>query len=263
MIRSRPIIINSGNATSVSSDGSTLDVSLKETLNVYNKTLRVLQCSFFNNFENVNNTYNNNKFEFVYNAVTYSMTFMSGNYGVDDLNETISEFCMNNSLPITLFNIQPDDSTQLMSLIINTTVATSINFELNNTMLKNALGFTGTASTSVTRSFESTNKATLFKYISVILHISIVGGSNLVYGERLGSDVCASMPINNNAGKICIYSPNYPLQCDVLGSTISGFQVYITDNNGIKLSTNGTPFEVVFDLVDNKIYDERFNIIDY
>jgi len=244
------LFIASSSASKVSPDGSTITINLVNPINVYQKYLRVLNCSFWNNFQNVNDIYNNRVVTFTYNSIVRTLTFAEGVYSVDDLNETIAGFMINNGMPTGLLFIQPDESTSRLALIVTTSVQFSINFDVNNSLFHNTLGFSGSYTTSVNKVIPSTSKPTLYIYENVVLHVSFCGGST-IHNERAGSDIACIMPLNSRTGELVFYEPIHPCKVPCFGSEVGTFSVYITDQNGTKLNTNTESYSVTMELIDS------------
>lgn len=226
----------------LNTNGNELFVQLQRPLELSsfkNVKARVLSAAAFYNFPNVI-TNVSDKIEFTYNAIVRNFTLEQGLYSSFAIQERIAELLVNNGMPSNLLVLQEDVATGKFSFQVNNGATPfSMNFDINNTLFKNILGFSGVYAGSSGTWVEGTNKATLNKVNSVLWNISFCDGG--YYGERAGGQVAHEMHIETKVGYQIISKDVNPKVCRVNETQIDYFTIKLTNESGENI-INTEPF---------------------
>jgi hypothetical protein len=234
------IFVSSEAATEVTTNNSTIHLNFSNPIDTKNKKCRVLSSSVWYTMPNIIEGINN-EMNFTYDSTDYNLTFGTGLYSVTDLNERITELLMFLGLDTNLFKFIPDESTGKITLMFNIAGATfAIDFDTNNALCKDILGFAGSHSLLVVSgySLESTNKAEL-NVINNLYIWSDFTGSNTIFNSVRGSGIIASVPINGEPGSLLYREAIHPIESDILPYKLERATFYLTDQNGTKVNMNG------------------------
>lgn len=197
---------------------------------------RVLNAFIWNDHPNI--IAPNNKVTLTYDNVLYTLTFEEGLYGSVDLQERLTELLTNATLPSNLLVLQPDEATGKFSLKNERSALTlSINFEVDNYILKELCGFSGVLNNPVTSTWlEGTNRASLNVINSYLIHANFVQSG--WFNGISGSNVAASVQINVSPSQIINYEPRHPLVYAITETEIDTIFIYLTDENNNPVKTN-------------------------
>lgn len=237
-----------------SAPGSSVSGSGGNILNVYispplkldrskKMDFKAISGSLWNVVPNVGPNFNNNVFEFTYNSTTHTYVFPTGLYSIDDIQETLSNFLVNDGLTANLIEVEGIESTGHSTITINGT-GMSINFLLCTLGGVRLLGFSTNIISNTTSGdvFVSDNIATFSKLDYFLFRLNFVNGS--VYNSEYGSNIVLKALVDVPAGSQIIVEPNNIFGCQLSQREIDYVQLRITDQSGNDVDFRGEPFSL-------------------
>lgn len=242
-----PLFVSSATVAAKSALGSTITID-GNPFDTRGKSIRVLSSAIWYVFPNVTDAYQNTTIKFVYNSLTHTIELQKGLYAIDDIEETIKEYCENfGLLPSDLISLIADEATNKITLKIKTSLLFSMDFEdADNKLFKEYLGFTGNISCSSLKNFDGTNIATLNVNNSIYIHCSFANGA--YYNGNSGSNVIAVAHINVAPSKLMITADANPSESSCVSGNISRYQLWLTNERGQLLDMNGEDWSVALEI---------------
>lgn len=228
------------------SNGTRLRVNLNSPLIVPKKRkCRVLSSNVWYDFPNIISP--NNTIQFTYNSIVRTHTIPTGLYSLHDLKETIKELEVNLGLPQPFFELQADEATGKISFRVTNLggLPFAMNYESNNYIFKNLLGFTGTHS-GTGDWYEGTNKAQLNQVNSVLLHSSFSNSG--YFNGNSGSSVIAEVQITTTPGSQLITKDLHPIVSNVTETQIDSYVIWMTSEDGRTPLTSSEPWSLIIEL---------------
>jgi len=228
------------------SNGSRLRLNFNNPIIVpKTKKMRILSTSLWYDMPNITAELGNT-IEFIYDLDVYTFTINPGLYSLKDLQERISEIEHNEGLPKPFIELIADESTSLISFRVNSgALAFSMDYETNNYIFKNLLGFTGTHNIANNNKWEeSTNKATLNQVNMIYVHVSFANGG--YFNNSSGSNICAEILINVTPGTQILHTPYHPIVCNVNESQIDDCTIWLT-SDGYKPIVTYEPWSLIIE----------------
>ena len=225
------LLINTKDLIATNAYNNEFILPLDQPIKGFSK-VALIQASIVYSSPNIALIYNNNTISFTYNSVNYTITFLDGLYGIDSINETISEFFINNSLPNNIFNFVPDEATSRVTMNIITVLPFSITFtSAINYFLFEYMGFkqNNTFTTSINKNVDGTEQVSLNRLINYYV-VTNFGSSNTLYNNRHGLDICACININVSPASAVNYEPIHYQEC-ACNNEIQELRIAIRDQN--------------------------------
>ena len=186
MVKQYPIFLDSSAPSStVSGDGKNILTTNLQAGIIINKLERAsyvaTASTFYYVMPNVSVKLGNNTWTWTDpSSVTHTYVFPDGLYGIDDIQNQLSSFLLDDGFPANTFIISGIDSTQHTSIQINSAVGTILNFSTNTIAGINLMGFTPAQNITTTQSPDiiiSELKATFNKISNVIFNLNICNGA--------------------------------------------------------------------------------------
>lgn len=177
-------------------------------------------------------------------AVTHTYVIPDGLYGVDDLNDIISSFLVDEGEAANTFVISGIDATQHTSIQVNAPIGTSINFS-TNTVGTGILGFTVAQSFTTIQTPDivtSADKATFNKIDNVLFNLSICNGS--IYNGFVGTQVVMKADLLGSSGDQIVTTAVQLVDCDVTSREIDQITLRLTDNTLSDIDLRGENFSL-------------------
>lgn len=226
--------ISSATASQKTALGDRISINYANPINCKGKRVRLLSCSFTYAMPNVSSTFGNNYIRFYYDGDLYEILLAKGLYGLDELNQAISEYLQNTSAtPDNLLTLSSDDSTSFINLHIKTTLPFSMTFDSTNVLFRDMLGFSGAVSTSVDYIRESNSRASLNRDVGIMISASFASGSYL--NETGNSNVIGYVPLSHSPGSLITYSPYNTTSSPVNTDSLQSFSIWLTNQAGVAL----------------------------
>ena len=245
------LFVDSATASNVDLNGSRITLYLDPHINTYKKYVRMLSASIYYNFPNLSTEDNNNKMKFTYNGTDYTITFRTGLYSLNSIQETLNEGLVILGLD-SLITIKLDDD--ISTSLITTTVATTHAFSLDtndadNLLFKDMLGYTGVlnALAITTTLFESTNKAFLNVVDKIYVYCDICGNGSYLNSKN-GSQILSIVPLLSPVGGLINYEPLFPVSVECKSTDVNRIMIYLQDQNGRALNTQGESFDILLEI---------------
>lgn len=242
------LFISSASCDKKSALGSTVTIDLKTPIKAYNKKVRVLSANVWYNFPNISTELNNRIFSFGYNGAVYEKSFEPGLYSLGDIQESIVEYCENEGLPTNLILLSGDEATGLISMKITSPLLFVTNFDVNNNLFKEYLGFRGVVIIAGSLWVESEYRAKL--NINNTLYINCSFASGAYFNQNSGSNIIGAIPLNKSPGSLIYQEWAHPVVTHCLGADINNFNIWLTNENGKLLDMNGEDWNIVIEIYD-------------
>ena len=239
-------------ATQISEDGSsfviTLDQSIEIPQSAMNCTIDVIGANIWYVQPNISEVLGNNKFSYIYNAVTYNITIPDGLYSLDNLNSYLSIQYVNEGFASNLIVLTGNDSTQ-QTVATFTDTNLQIDFNIADSVAP-VLGFNYTLVPLVIQaagySEFSPNIAAFNTINSFYIQCSIVSGGLPINNKS--SSIIAAIPITASPGNLIVYTPNIPVEInaqEIIGKQTSTLNIRLLDDSLRPAPTNGEYFSFI------------------
>jgi hypothetical protein len=244
-----PIFVNSNFGVNTSNNGSSVSYHINPPLEIgTNKvTFRVLTSSIWWVIPNISPELNNNTLRILDGATPFVITFEKGLYDLTSLNENLGQALVNLSYPSNTIIFTGDNSTSKVSVQVN-----SIFFSIDwpNSTIKSLLGFNTNPATPTGLSgafYEGNEIANLNTVNSILIRSNFTTG--VYYNDKTGSNIIASISPNVPIGSQILFNPRHPIESVVNVHHIDEINIYLTDENGRYLDTNGENFSVLGEFI--------------
>lgn len=245
-----PIFINSKFGVNTTDNGSSVTYHISPPLEVGTKKckFRVIQASIWWTFPNISAELDNNTLQILDGGNPLPLlTFEKGLYDLESINANIAQFLINQGYPGDTVQFIGDPSTQKVSAVINS-LFHAIDF-FTSTLWK-VLGFNGNQDIGPGANgqyYEASNVAKLNTVNTILIRSNFTGG--VYYNEKTGSNIVASVVPNVSIGNQIIYTPINPIESVVNVHHIDELNIYLTNENGEKLDTNGESFSILGEFI--------------
>lgn len=243
----------SNGSQNLSSDGSTFSVQLNNAISIpqeaKNCTLEVQQASIWYTTPNISAALGNNLFVVSSGEVGATITIPDGLYSRSALNAYLQLAFVNEGLPDGLITLSENSSTGQTVLIFNV-LNTQVDFTVANTC-RDVLGFNSrlvpaVSSTIVGQSEASDNIAVFNSLNSWLISSSLINQGIPV--NETGRNIIARVPITSSAGSQVNYQPYNPTRTsarNLIAQSTNRFDVWLTDQRGVKIDTFGEYYSVL------------------
>lgn len=247
----------SSNIVNKSSDGSRFTVICRPSITIPQNALNIYAsvptAKFWYTFKNISVAKNNNKIYLTDNVgipSKYTITLDDGLYSLTQLNNAINYAVVALGLPSGTLTLVGDQATSkvIFTLITGYQLYFGVNscYQLvgTNSLQKIPAG----GLTTSTYSEKAPSVATFSSLTSVLFHCSLV--SNSILNGR-GSDVICSVEPEVSVGSLQVYRPYIPIKIpcpNLYNSKIDEITMYITDQNGNPLDTNGENYGLIINI---------------
>lgn len=239
------LFINSANARSITEDNSTITINLGNPVIVpEGSKCRVIKSTIWYDFPNIRGP--NNIMEFTYNGFVYNIIIPDGLYSVTDLVETLNEKLDNLGIP-HIFTLTPDESTGKTSLKVTYAPATfAMNFEVNNPIFRDLLGFQGVFAGASSTWVDSNVKSNLNQVNAVFVHCSFANSG--WFNERGGSDIIHQILITESPGSQIVTEDFNPIKSFIHEKQIDTFIIRLTSEDGVTPIRTNEPWTLVIEI---------------
>lgn len=256
----RDLIVSSDpslGAKNIQDNGSRFEVEYNPALTIpreaINPVITVERAEIFYTFPNISASLGNNKFYVSKGVTDYVLTIPDGLYSLDQLEQTILTLGENAGItnsPDTFIELNPDEATQKVLLVIN---YTDVKVEFKSDSPLEILGFNDGTSfgppVSAPTTYFAPNTAGFNSVNSIQIHTDLVNdgiGVNNKYTQIAGVVQITATP-----GSQIIYEPLRPQEIgaeNLVATKRTRVVVYITDENGDALDTFSEFYQVTFRL---------------
>lgn len=240
-------------AQNVTDNGSTFEVQLNRPIQLPNDakraTIEVNQANIWWTVPNISAELENDQFRFIENANNHTIVFPKGLYSLSSFNALVSRELVNLGLASDLISFVGDGSTQKVVATFGA-AAVQMDFTGANTP-RFILGWDSRLVPlipSVLGQSETADNVAMFNIInSFLLHTSLTAEGIPI--NNTGANIVASVPIDVQPGSQIVFQPQNPTRAGVpelVGKAQGNFQVWLTDQNNIKVDTNSEVFSATF-----------------
>jgi hypothetical protein len=208
-------------------------------------TLHVPTAAVWNNSPNISAAIGNNKLYFLYQAAPYVISIADGLYGVEDLDSLFGIFFTNNSLPIDLFELSSNDSTQKIIVTFNYDTI-MLDFTQVDTC-RDVLGFDNQTFgyfTAVSAQ-PAPNVAAFNRVVSYFIRSTLLSGG--IPLNKTSNGIIADIPITARVGSLINHQPYNAIKSnadELIGNAKQTFTFTLIDQLERPVSTMGENFSL-------------------
>jgi len=241
-------------ALNLSADGSTFSVQLNNPIAIphdaKNCTLEVVQASIWYTSPNISAALGNNEFTIYQNIYDPTTIIIpDGLYSRAALNAYLQLAFVNEGLPADLITLSENASTQQTVLVFNY-VGWTVDMTGANTC-REILGFNSrlvplVPTTIVGQSEASDNIAAFNTLNSYLISTNLINNGISVNAD--GRNIICQVPIKASPGSQLNFQPINTVRTsarNLIGNATNRFDVWLTDQRGIKINTFGEYYDVL------------------
>jgi hypothetical protein len=230
-------------ALNVRDNGATFSVNFTPALsipaNAINPRVSVERLETFYTYPNISASIGNNKFYITENVTTYTVTIPDGLYSLDQLEASILTLAENQGLTANAIELNPDDATQRVVLVIN---QTNVSVEFKSDSPLEILGFNvGVIGPPVSAPFSyfAPNVAGFNATNSLQLRSDLVNQG--ISQNNIYQNILTNVQIDAPPGSQITYQPFRPLYASgesLRNANRSNVSFTLTDQDGVPVDTN-------------------------
>ena len=243
MSKTLPIRITSQFGINTFKNGSEVAYNISPVLELPKGTsFRVVEANIWWSIPNISPELNNDTIVFTTLGTTYTYTFVKGIYDVGSINANLLQFMISNALDPGHIVFSGDVSNSRISVRLDDPT-TTIDWSLST--IRSVLGYADGSVTGPGPSgthYEAPLVAQFNSITSILIHSNFAGSG--YYNERGGSSVIASVVPDTTPGSLILFRPLHLIEVGVTVSKIDALRIWLTDQNGLHVDTNGESFTI-------------------
>ena len=233
--------------------GNSYTFFISPTINIpsnYRASCRLHSANIWFTVPNVSGSqYNNNTLTIYNNSVNQTITFPTGLYDIDAINQYINFELTDIGYPDDVISFVGVPATGHTQVTIN---STSLSIIWNLSTISPLLGWTTSSATTgppatAGEVYMSPNSATFNSLVNILVSCDLCSSSYL--GTRGNTNILSSIAPNVSPGSLIQFTPFNLVECSVTNKHINSVNVTLLDQNGNNIDLSSEYWNVLIELV--------------